>query len=90
MESLHHCVVCGADSQRLLLVAINWSDLRLHPSWMLTLAMIHHPLLAAAGAVAGLLAGSRVCAMQNMPLALTADALAAPVALGLAFEQWAR
>ncbi len=49
--------------QRLLLVVLNWSDLRLHPAWLLTLAMIHHPLLAAAGALAG--AGSRgaVCAL---------------------------
>jgi phosphatidylglycerol:prolipoprotein diacylglycerol transferase len=40
--------------QRLLLIAMNWNDLRLHPKWMLGLAMIHHPLLAGAGALAGL------------------------------------
>jgi phosphatidylglycerol:prolipoprotein diacylglycerol transferase len=72
---------------RLLLVALNWTSLRLHPSWMLTLAMIHHPLLAAFGAgtaaVAALLYGRR----QRLPLWNTADALAAPLALGLAFEQ---
>jgi phosphatidylglycerol:prolipoprotein diacylglycerol transferase len=73
--------------QRALLVGINWSDLRRHPAWMLTLAMIHHPLLAAAGALAG--AGSAVlyARWRRLPLATTADALAAPVALGLAFEQ---
>jgi len=35
---------------RLLLVVLNRTELRLHPSWMLGLAMIHHPLLAAFGA----------------------------------------
>src|ERR1035438_3762516 len=39
--------------QRLLLVLANWSELRRHPSWMLGLAMIHHPLMGAAGALAG-------------------------------------
>jgi phosphatidylglycerol:prolipoprotein diacylglycerol transferase len=73
--------------QRALLVILNWSDLRSHPAWMLSLAMIHHPLLAAAGALAG--AGSAVlyAHWRRLPLATTADALAAPVALGLAFEQ---
>ncbi len=73
--------------QRALLVILNWSDLRLHPAWMLSLAMIHHPLLAAAGALAG--AGSAVlyARWRRLPLKTTADTLAAPLALGLAFEQ---
>ena len=33
-------------AQRLLLVVVNWSDLRHHPSWMLGLGMIHHPLVS--------------------------------------------
>jgi phosphatidylglycerol:prolipoprotein diacylglycerol transferase len=74
-------------SQRLLLVILNWSDLRLHPAWMLALAMIHHPLLAAAGAVAGAGSALAYALRQKMPLWTTADALAAPLALGLAFEQ---
>jgi phosphatidylglycerol---prolipoprotein diacylglyceryl transferase len=74
--------------QRLLLILINWSDLRLHPSWMLGLAMIHHPLLAGAGALAGAVAAFIFARWQRMPLAATADALAAPLALGLACEQW--
>lgn len=74
-------------SQRVLLVAMNWSDLRLHPSWMLTLAMIHHPLLAAAGTVTGLGAAAIYARRKNMSLGSTADALVAPLALGLAFEQ---
>jgi phosphatidylglycerol:prolipoprotein diacylglycerol transferase len=73
--------------QRLLLVALNWSDLRLHPAWLLTLAMIHHPLLAAAGALAGTGAAVLYARSRRLPLANTADTLAAPVALGLAFEQ---
>lgn len=73
---------------RLLLVALNLTALRIHPAWLLGLAMIHHPLLAAvaagfAGATA-LLYGHRL----RMPFRSTADALAAPLALGLAFEQW--
>ena len=74
-------------AQRLLLVIINLQDLRHHPAWLLTLAMVHHPLLGAVGAVAG--AGSAaICARwQRLPLSTTADVLAAPMALGMAFEQ---
>jgi phosphatidylglycerol---prolipoprotein diacylglyceryl transferase len=72
---------------RLLLVVVNWSALRLHPAWLLELAMVHHPLLAATGALAG--AGCALwCARHSkLPLGATADALASPLALGLAFEQ---
>ena len=72
---------------RLLLVALNWTELRLHPAWMLNLAMIHHPLLAAAGAAFGLVAAVISAHWQRLPVWKTADALAAPLALGLAFEQ---
>lgn len=74
-------------SQRLLLVAINWSDLRRHPLWMLTLAMVHHPLLGVVGALAGVGTALIYARWQRLPLGATADALAAPLALGLAFEQ---
>ena len=73
--------------QRLLLIAINFTDLRSHPRWMLGLAMIHHPLLSAAGALAGLIAAVVYARAKKMPAARTADALAAPLALGLACEQ---
>jgi phosphatidylglycerol:prolipoprotein diacylglycerol transferase len=75
---------------RLLLVALNWSALRLHHSWLLALAMVHHPLLAACGALAAALAALFYARWQRLPLPLrpTADALAAPLALGLAFEQF--
>jgi phosphatidylglycerol---prolipoprotein diacylglyceryl transferase len=75
-------------SQRLLLIAINMSDLRRHPSWLLTLAMVHHPLLAAVGAAAALVAGVLYARRKQMPLRTTADVLAAPLALGMAFEQF--
>jgi len=73
--------------QRLLLVLANWNVLRKHPSWMLGLAMIHHPLLAVAGSVAGVGSALVYARWQRLPLWTTADALAAPMALGLAFEQ---
>jgi phosphatidylglycerol:prolipoprotein diacylglycerol transferase len=72
---------------RLLLVLVNWSDLRLHPAWMLGLAMVHHPLVAAAGALSGAIAALLYARWRRLPLPATADALAAPLALGLAFEQ---
>jgi phosphatidylglycerol:prolipoprotein diacylglycerol transferase len=72
---------------RLLLIALNWSALRLHHSWLLALAMVHHPLLAAAGALAAALAALFYARWQQLPPSSTADALAAPLALGLACEQ---
>jgi phosphatidylglycerol:prolipoprotein diacylglycerol transferase len=74
-------------TQRLLLVVENWSDLRRHPSWLLGLGMIHHPLLSAAGALAGAGFALLYARWKRLPFMTTADALAAPVALGLAFEQ---
>ena len=84
------CVVAlfaALAGSRLLLVALNWSDLRLHPMWLLGLAMIHHPLLACFGGLAAVVAAILYGLWQRLPLTTTADALAAPVALGLAFEQ---
>jgi phosphatidylglycerol:prolipoprotein diacylglycerol transferase len=72
---------------RVLLVAANWTAVRVHPSWLLGLAMIHHPLLGGAGVLAGLTAAVLYARGQRLPLSTTADALAAPLALGLAFEQ---
>jgi len=72
---------------RLLLVIVNWSALRLHPAWLLELAMVHHPLLAATGALAGAGCALWYARHNKLPLGATADALAPPLALGLAFEQ---
>jgi len=72
---------------RLLLVIANWSALRLHPSWLLGIAMVHHPLLAATGAIAGAACAFWYARHNKLPFAATADALVSPLALGLAFEQ---
>jgi phosphatidylglycerol:prolipoprotein diacylglycerol transferase len=74
-------------ASRLLLVAINWSVLRVHPAWLLALAMIHHPLLGAFGALVAVIAAMLFARWKRLPLGTTADVLAAPVALGMAFEQ---
>ena len=74
-------------TSRLLLVALNWSELRLHPSWLLTLAMVHHPLLACFGALVAMVVAVLYGRRQGLPLWTTADALAAPVALAAVFEQ---
>lgn len=84
------CVIalCAAlVGARLLLVIVNWRDLVKHPLWMLGLAMIHHPLLAAAGVLIGAIAGLIYARWQGMPLRSTLDALAAPIAVGFACEQ---
>ena len=72
---------------RLLLVAVNFSALRLHPRWLLGLAMIHHPLLAVAGGGFAVVAAALYGRWQHMPLWPTVDALAAPLALGLGMDQ---
>jgi len=74
-------------AQRLVLIIINLRDISHHPAWLLTLAMVHHPLLAAAGAFAGLVAAAIYARWKKLPFRTTADVLAAPFALGLAFEQ---
>jgi phosphatidylglycerol:prolipoprotein diacylglycerol transferase len=73
---------------RLLLVVANWTVLRNHPLWILGLAMIHHPLLAGIGSLIALAVATFYAAWHHLPLRSTADVLAAPVALGLAFEQF--
>jgi phosphatidylglycerol:prolipoprotein diacylglycerol transferase len=72
---------------RLLLVAANWNALHRHPLWLLGLAMVHHPLLAAAGALAGAACAAWYARHAKLPFRATADALAPPLAAGLAFEQ---
>ena len=73
--------------QRLVLIAANWSAFERHPAWLLGLGMVHHPLLAAVGVAAGGGAAAGYMLWRRMPVWATADALAAPLALGLAFEQ---
>jgi phosphatidylglycerol:prolipoprotein diacylglycerol transferase len=72
---------------RLFLVAANWSALRSHPAWLLGLAMVHHPLLAGVGALAGAGCAAWYARRSKLPWRAAADALAPPLAVGLAFEQ---
>ena len=72
---------------RLLLVAANWSVLRDHPAWLLGLGVVHHPLLACAGAVAGAACAAWYAWKNKLPIRATADALAPPLAAAFAFEQ---
>ncbi len=84
------CVIslCAAlTAERLLLVAVNWSAIWLHPQWTLGLAMVHHPLLAGIGVLAAAGSAALYARLRNMPALAAADALAAPIALGLACEQ---
>ena len=72
---------------RLFLLLVNWRVLLRHPSWIFMLAMIHHPLVGAAGAVTGLVFAWIYAHGLKLPLAAVADAVSAPLALGMAFEQ---
>jgi phosphatidylglycerol:prolipoprotein diacylglycerol transferase len=84
------CVIslCAAlVAERLVLVVANWSAIRSHPEWTLALAMVHHPLMAAVGVLAGGGAATFYVQVRKLPPYATADALAAPLALGLACEQ---
>ena len=81
-------VFAALAGQRLTLIVANWSVLRLHPAWALGLAMVHHPLLAGAGAVAAAAVGAWYVHWQKLPALAIVDALAAPITLGLAFEQF--
>jgi phosphatidylglycerol:prolipoprotein diacylglycerol transferase len=72
---------------RLLLVAANWSVLRSHPAWVLGLGVVHHPLLAGSGALAGAGCAAWYARHTKLPFRATADALAPPLAAGLACEQ---
>lgn len=72
---------------RLLLVIANWSVLRHHPIWVLSLAMVHHPLLGAIGTLLALAVAALYATWQHLALRATADVLAIPLALGLTFEQ---
>jgi phosphatidylglycerol:prolipoprotein diacylglycerol transferase len=72
---------------RLLLVIANWTALRHHPLWVLSLAMVHHPLLAGIGALIALAVCAVYTSFHRLPLRATADALAAPTALAFGFEQ---
>jgi phosphatidylglycerol---prolipoprotein diacylglyceryl transferase len=72
---------------RVLLVAVNWTVVRSHPAWLLSLAMVHHPLLACTGAFFAVVAGILYARRRSLPPWDTADALAPPLVVGFACEQ---
>jgi len=72
---------------RLLLVAANWKALHSHPLWVLSIATVHHPLLAGIAALIAFAVAAVYATSHHMPYRATADVLAAPLALGLGFEQ---
>jgi phosphatidylglycerol:prolipoprotein diacylglycerol transferase len=72
---------------RLVLIAMNLSDLRRHPAWLLAIAMVHHPLLTAVGIAGAAGAAMAYVRWARLPLAVVADSLAAPLSLGMAAEQ---
>lgn len=80
-------VFAALSVSRLLLVAMNLSDLRAHPRWLLAVAMVHHPLLAAIGIASGLIAVIWYALWIKLPLRLVADCLATPIFLAAAAEQ---
>jgi phosphatidylglycerol:prolipoprotein diacylglycerol transferase len=81
-------VFASIAASRLTLILFNLSDLRRHPTWLLSVAMVHHPLLASIGILAGLLAVTFYARWAKLSLRGVADCLAAPIALGAAFEQF--
>ena len=72
---------------RLLLVAANWNVLRSHPLWVLSIATVHHPLLAGIAVLIAMAVAAVYAGLHRMRYRVTGDVLAAPLALGLAFEQ---
>jgi phosphatidylglycerol:prolipoprotein diacylglycerol transferase len=73
--------------ERLLLIAMNLGDLKQHPRWLLAIAMVHHPLLTVFGAFAAIVAIFFYARWAHLSLFSVFDTLAAPLCLGLAFEE---
>lgn len=74
-------------SSRLLLIVMNLSSLRQHPSWVFAISLVDHPLLTAAAGAGGAAATFIYTRWARLSLASVADCLAAPLALGWASEQ---
>jgi phosphatidylglycerol---prolipoprotein diacylglyceryl transferase len=72
---------------RLLLVVVNWQDLRRHPLWTFGLSTIHSPVLAGIAALLGALAAFWYMRWQRMPWTATLDVLSAPLVVALVCEQ---
>ena len=72
---------------RLFLIVLNLSDLRHHPRWLLAIAIVHHPLLAAVGLLGAAVAAVVYLRWARLPALPVLDALTAPLAVATAFEQ---
>lgn len=72
---------------RLALILMNISDLRSHPTWLLAIAMVHHPLLTVIGIAGGATAVWAYARWAGLSLKAVADCLAAPISVGVATEQ---
>jgi phosphatidylglycerol---prolipoprotein diacylglyceryl transferase len=81
-------LIAALAGSRLLLAVLNWDELLRHPLWIFGLATIHSPVLAAAGVMMGAAAALFYMGHERMPWAATLDALAPPLVVGLACEQW--
>ncbi len=81
-------LIAALMGSRLLLAALNWGELLRHPLWIFGLATIHSPVLAVAGLMMGAVAALFYMGRERMPWAATLDALAPPLVVGLACEQW--
>ncbi len=81
-------VFAALAASRLLLVVMNLSDLREHPRWLLAIAMVHHPLLAAIGIASGLIAVIWYALWAKLQLRVVMDCLVAPILLAMAAEQF--
>jgi phosphatidylglycerol---prolipoprotein diacylglyceryl transferase len=81
-------LIAALVGSRLLLAALNWDELLRHPLWIFGLATIHSPVLAAAGLMMGAASALFYMGRERMPWAATLDALAPPLVVGMACEQW--
>lgn len=82
-------IIAAIIGSRILIGLWNFSLVLHHPLWLLAFNLVHHPLLATAGALTGTLAAIAYARAVKIPLIPLADSLAAPLALGLGFEQLA-
>ncbi len=80
-------IFAGIATSRLLLIVLNLSDLRRHPSWLLAVALVHHPLLSGVGIVGASVAVYIYIRWVGASIRVALDSLAAPIALGCAAEQ---
>ena len=72
---------------RILLLVLNWSDLRRFPLWMVGLASMRTPWMVVGGGAFALLVGLAYALMVRLPLLRTLDVLTPGLALGYAISR---